>query len=105
MSDTKLNYFLGSGPTADRPTPSPPTPPSGPDPGYLFYDTDLDQLVAWDGAAWAIVGGSSLRVLTADPGSPVDDTWWIVRDGASPQGVALKARIGGVTFTIIELTL
>jgi hypothetical protein len=114
MANSTLNEFNGSGTSAERLafTPSPPTPASGPDPGFVFWDTDLQQLFAWDAglAAWVGAGGGGgggaiNAVLTADPASPADDTWWVVRDGASPQGVALRARIGGVTFTIAEITL
>jgi hypothetical protein len=46
-----------------------------------------------------------LPLLTADPGSPADDTWWGVRTGSSPtQVVAIKARIGGVTVTVASIT-
>lgn len=113
MSDTKLNFFIGSGTTAVRTgfTPSPPTPSSGPDSGYTFWDTDLQQLFSWDAgladwvAAGAGGGGSVNALRTSDPVSPSNDTWWVVRDGASPESVAIKARIGGVTFTIAEITL
>ncbi len=44
-------------------------------------------------------------LLTADPASPGDDTWWVVRDNASPETAALKVRIGGVTYTIASITL
>lgn len=53
----------------------------------------------------ALEGSVGATVLTADPGSPADDTWWVVRDGGSPQAVALKVRIGGVTYTLAEITL
>ena len=44
-------------------------------------------------------------LLTSDPGSPTDDTWWMVRENTSPMTVSLKARINGVTETIVSLTL
>ena len=44
-------------------------------------------------------------VLTADPASPANDTWWIVRDGGSPQAVKLRVRIGGVSYTLAEITI
>lgn len=56
-----------------------------------------------------LVGAAStpslITLLTADPGSPTNDTCWIDRIGASPsQVVALKARIGGSTVTIASIT-
>ena len=45
-------------------------------------------------------------LLTADPGAPTNDTWWVVRTGASPtMTVALKARIAGATYTIASITI
>jgi hypothetical protein len=60
MSDTTLNRFVASGTNAERIafTPTPPTPASGPDPGYFFYETDTGDTYSWDGAAWQLVGGS-----------------------------------------------
>jgi hypothetical protein len=39
-------------------TPSPPTPASGPDQAYYFYDTDNDAINWWDGANWQASGGT-----------------------------------------------
>lgn len=71
MSDTTLNAFLASGTNAERLlfTPTPPTPVSGPDPGYLFYETDTGDLYAWDGAAWQqvnVASGAGIDELTGD---------------------------------------
>ena len=55
-------------------------------------------------------GGSSstagvLVLLTADPAAPANDTVWAVREGTSPtQDVSIKARIGGVTVVIAQIT-
>jgi hypothetical protein len=46
---------------------------------------------------------SVLEVLTADPGAPANDTWWMVRTGSSPTTVSLKARIGGVTYVVAAM--
>ena len=51
MTDTTLNRFLSSGTGATSETPVPPTPASGPDPGYLYTDLASGDLYAWDGAA------------------------------------------------------
>lgn len=47
----------------------------------------------------------ALSILDADPTAPEDDTFWIRKNGASPdQSVALRFRIGGVTETLAEIT-
>lgn len=52
------------------------------------------------------VASSSGEVLAADPGSPTDDTSWIVKTGVSPaMNVALKVRIDGVTYTLASITI
>ena len=63
-----------SGGTGDR--------PSSPQPGEIFWDTDLGQLIVWNGSAWEPVGsGGSVQVpsgATGDrPGDPeVGDLFW-----------------------------
>lgn len=54
MSDTTLNQFVASGTAAEMAafTPSPPTVASGPDSGYVFFNTDDSTLYSWDGANW-----------------------------------------------------
>lgn len=65
-------------------------------PGLIMTGTTLDATGA---------GVSTLVLLTADPGAPADDTWWAVREGASPNMiVSIKARIAGVTVTIASVT-
>lgn len=56
-----------------------------------------------------LVGAAStpsiITLLTADPGSPSNDTVWIDRIGSSPsQVVALKARIAGSTVVVAQIT-
>lgn len=69
MSDANLNEFVGSGTTTERLAfvPSPPTPAAGPDPGYTFWDTTLQQLFAYNvgTAAWVSVGGTGGGSVTA----------------------------------------
>jgi len=77
MTDSILNAFLASGTTTARLvfTPSPPTPASGPSPGYLWWDTTLQQEFAWDAgsASWKATGNNGITQLTGDvtagPGS------------------------------------
>ena len=77
MTDSSLNAFLASGTTTARLafTPSPPTPASGPSPGYLWWDTTLQQEFAWDAgsASWKATGNNGITQLTGDvtagPGS------------------------------------
>lgn len=56
MTDSTLNCFLASGTAAERLafTPDPPTPASGPDPTYLWAETDTGNAYVWDygGAVW-----------------------------------------------------
>lgn len=55
-----------------------------------------------------VTGESTLgafTVLTADPSSPVNDTWWVVKTGSAPTNVALRVRVAGVTYDIAGLTL
>jgi len=60
MPDLSLNRFVARGTNAERLafTPDPPTPASGPDPGYVFYETDTGDFYAWDGAAWDLVNAA-----------------------------------------------
>lgn len=62
-------------------------------------------VLTYNGTDWVNNPASTLQLLTADPGAPANDTWWAVRVGTSPtQDVSVKARIGGVTTTIAEVT-
>jgi len=62
MSDSTLNRFLASGTAAERAafTPDPQTPASGPDPTYVWLETDTGNTYAWDfgGAAWVQVNST-----------------------------------------------
>lgn len=73
MSDTQVNQFDAKGTTAERMgfTPDPPTPASGPDNGYVFYDTDDGTLYCWDGSSWqpCITGGTGTVTTTGSPAS------------------------------------
>ena len=76
-----------SGGTDDR--------PSEPNVGELFWDTDLDSLVVWDGSSWVPVASDSVEVPTGGsterPASPgVGALYWdtdlnmlVVWDGSS----------------------
>jgi hypothetical protein len=72
MADSKLNQFLASGTNAERVafTPTPPTPASGPDSGYFFFETDTNNAYAWDSAAaaWVQVNTTLDAELTAIAG-------------------------------------
>lgn len=77
MADSRLNDFVARGTAADMAgfVPDPPTPASGNDPGYFFYQTDTGELYSWDGAAFQIVIGDETAIsqltgdVTAGPGS------------------------------------
>lgn len=49
MTDSTLNRFVASGTNAERLafTPSPPTPGSGPDPSYVWHETDTGDTYMW----------------------------------------------------------
>lgn len=88
MSDTKLNQFLASGTTAERLAfvPSPPTPASGPDPAYLWWDTSLQAEYAWNAgtSAWvAITGGGGSSAFNAITGGTNTSAAMVVGTGAS----------------------
>jgi hypothetical protein len=63
MTDQTLNCFLAKGTNADRLafTPAPPTPASGPNPTYIWFETDTGDTYAYDGTDWQQVnnGGAS----------------------------------------------
>lgn len=80
MSDQTFNQFVASGTTAERLAfvPDPPSPASGPDPGYVWWDTDLQAAYAYDvgTAAWVVLGGGGSGVGYAP-----------VSNGAEPVGL------------------
>lgn len=69
MADSTLNSFIGRGTTTQRLafTPSAPTPASGPDQGYLWWDTTLQEEFAYDfgTAAWVSTAGGAASAITA----------------------------------------
>ena len=73
MADSTLNRFLASGTAAERAafTPTPPTPASGPDSGYFWFETDTEDTYSWDGAVWVKVNTAS---GVPDPIVPADGT-------------------------------
>lgn len=82
MSDLTLNRFLAYGTAAERAafTPDPPTPASGPDQGYVWYETDTGALYAWDGSAWDAIEGSGGDVTAA---STITDHALVRGDGGA----------------------
>ena len=61
-----------SGGTGDR--------PGSPSVGDLFYDTDLEILIYWDGSEWVEVGSGSEVIVSPTPPATVDleegTLWW-----------------------------
>ena len=49
------------------------------------------------------LAGVPFTLLTADPASPTNGTWWAVYTGSAPTTVAIKARLGGVTYVIASM--
>lgn len=78
MSDATLNRFVASGTAAERAAfvPSPPTPASGPDSGYFFFETDTNKTYSWNGAAWELTA-VPISVGTVAPSSPNTDDLWV----------------------------
>lgn len=72
-SDITLNSFVALGPTADRLAfvPTPPSPASGPDQGYFWYDTDLQEAFAYDfiTVGWVSTAGGAATAITALTGA------------------------------------
>jgi hypothetical protein len=66
MTDATLNRFLASGTAVERGafTPDPPTPASGPDPLYLWLETDTGALYWWNGSAWVVTGPTPVTTQT-----------------------------------------
>lgn len=98
MSDSALNQFLASGTAAERAafTPSVPSPASGPDPLYFWYETDTTKTYAYAGGAWVQV-----------PAGPRTFTIPFIIDGG---GVAITTGVKGdleipVTCTITAVRL
>lgn len=97
MSDTALNYILSQGTAADRVafTPSPPTVASGPDLGYLWFETDTGSLYGWNsaGSSWSLLtsggGASAFTDLTDVPAS---------YSGAASKAVAVNAAANALEF-------
>lgn len=68
MSDPSLNYYVSRGTTTQRLafTPTPATPAAGPSPGYLWWDTTLQEEFAYDflSAAWVSTSGPAAGTVT-----------------------------------------
>lgn len=68
MADTKLNQFVSCGSAAARAayTPSPPTPASGPTPGYFWHETDTGDTYSWKaGTGWIKVNSAAASSFTS----------------------------------------
>ena len=111
MSNSKLNQFVASGSTAERTAfvPDPPTPASGPDNGYVWWDTDTQTPWFWDagGAAWVENagggGGGGSNAFSALTSSTNTTAAMVVGTGASLSATgsgsitATAVAVGGVT--------
>jgi hypothetical protein len=107
MSDQTLNRFLARGTAAARAafTPAPPTPASGPDPGYVWYETDTGQLYAWDGSAWDVAGtggtpGAHATSHETGGSDAIDTLDAAVITSGTIASARLPARIGAVGLII-----
>src|SRR5678815_4794377 len=100
MSDTTLNSFIGRGTTAERTAfvPSPPTPASGPDQGYLWWDTDTEQEYAYDfvAVAWKPVA-TAAGTVTNVAGSLTDHALVVGNSGAD---IDVLSSLGTTTTAV-----
>lgn len=75
MSDQSLNKFLASGTAAERTafTPDPATTHVGPDPTYVWFETDTERPFFWnfDAAAWAGLTNFSVATTVEADATPV----------------------------------
>jgi hypothetical protein len=106
MSDVPLSTVLLA-PTTLALRPDPTTVPVNAiipitDEGYKQYQNLGGQWVQYSPAAVV----TSLQILTADPSSPSDDTWWVVRTGTSPgDALEIRGQVAGTIYTIASVTL
>lgn len=92
---------------SDNPTPSllvveqssTPTSPASGNQRVFGKDTD-HRLKRVDHGGQVIDIEGQIYTTATQAASPSNDTWWIFRDGASPEAVELRLRIGGVTYSI-----
>lgn len=56
-------------------------------------------------ALQAALAAGVFPILLADPVSPTNNTWWLRRDGGSPEGIQLRVRVDGLTETAMDYTL
>lgn len=91
MSDTKLNRFLASGTAAQRAafTPDPAAPISGPNPTYLWWETDTAKLYAWNygAAAWNLVTPRGFLSLSDVPSAYTGGAGKVVAVNATEDGL------------------
>lgn len=91
MADSTVNRFVATGTTAERTafTPTPPSPASGPDQGYFWWDTDTQTGWSYDFglADWVELasgsGGGNVTFTSAyasPPGSPASGDLWFITD-------------------------
>jgi hypothetical protein len=114
VSDWTLNRFLARGTAAERAAfvPSPPTPASGPDPGYSWYETDTGDLYQWDGAAWQPVVGSGTGDVVG-PASSVDNriatfdgiTGKLLQDSGETIADVIADAVAGAAADILPVNL
>lgn len=106
MADSTLNAFVGAGTTAERTSfvPAPPTPATGPDPGYVFWDTDLQQEFAYDFGLsdWVVIGSSPSSLGTALEDLGNSGTTKNIDFDTLPFGRKRVTLTGNVTFTLLN---
>lgn len=94
MSDSTLNRFISSGTNAERLafTPSPPTPASGPDPMYIWTETDTGDVYVWEptNTTWIKINATS-QINTMN---------FIIDGGGATITTGVKLDLGPFDFDI-----
>lgn len=82
---------------------TPTTPAAGQQ--KLFIDSTTHHLNRVDSSSVVVDLEAIGQVLSADPASPVNGTFWVTDDGGSPAAIKLRFRKGGISYTLAEVTV
>lgn len=78
------------------------------------FDQLISQLQAWARHIESTISSSTtvdtssgvFTTLSADPASPADNTWWVVKDTiSSPNRLVLRARDSGTTYDVAAISI
>ena len=77
--------------------PDPPAPVSGPDPLYVWAESDTGQTYVWDGAAWVLLTGGSSAPPPTPGATPIT---WLVSGGQVVWESAYTFRVSAADYYI-----